>query len=187
MIDPQAWAKKNKKKLTLIIQIATLLFMTLLVGLLFLGAANVVAETTEYTQGRKIAQVETEADKAVIDLIDSQKATEERTDPKTGVKITVRQPIQGKDDMKALIRRISKELGYSRPEWAIAVASCESGLNPKAVGDKGKSWGMWQIHQPSHPDVGQRAFDAEWSTRWSVSHLKAGRDSMWTCARILSK
>jgi hypothetical protein len=108
-------------------------------------------------------------------------------DPKTGVSITPR--VESKDSilMKNLIRGISKEMGYKKPEWAIAIATCESGLNPKAVGDKGKSWGMWQIHQPSHPTVGQKAFDADWSTRWAIEQLKAGRDSMWTCARILSK
>lgn len=38
------------------------------------------------------------------------------------------------------------------PNLALAVAKQESGFNPNAIGDGGKSFGIYQIHSPSHPD-----------------------------------
>lgn len=37
---------------------------------------------------------------------------------------------------------------------AVAAAIGESGGNTQARGDGGASWGLWQIHLPSHPEYG---------------------------------
>jgi hypothetical protein len=70
----------------------------------------------------------------------------------------------------------------------VAVAMCESSLNPNAVGDitLGTSRGIFQIHKPSHPTITDaQAFDPDWSSEWAARHFAAGRQSMWTCARKL--
>jgi hypothetical protein len=36
---------------------------------------------------------------------------------------------------------------------AVAVAMAESRLNTDAIGDGGNSFGLWQIHKPSHPEL----------------------------------
>lgn len=38
---------------------------------------------------------------------------------------------------------------------AVAAAIGESGGNTEARGDGGASWGLWQIHLPSHPEYGK--------------------------------
>ena len=84
------------------------------------------------------------------------------------------------EPIKELIIRISKEYGVS-PTLSLRVAKCESGLNPYAIGDRGYSRGLWQIHKTYHKEVtDQQAFDPEWSTRWALKHIKNGND-LWTC------
>lgn len=73
------------------------------------------------------------------------------------------------------------------PELFLRVANCESQLNPKAHGDKhiGNSYGLWQIHQPSHPEVTyEQATDVEWSTQYAVKLFKQ-RPTAWTCYRLI--
>lgn len=92
-----------------------------------------------------------------------------------------------KEAIKALIMSEAEKAGYQAPLFAIRVAQCESSLNPSAVGDHGQSYGMWQIHLPSHPDITkEQALDPEWSTKWAMEQMAAGRARIWTCARILS-
>jgi len=178
---------RHRKNIILIRQITFLLIVTFIASLLFILSSKVAnADMDKWTT--PVVKAVTKA--PVASQAPSKSKVEDPKpikDPKTGVSITPRVESGNTILMKNLIRGISKEMGYKKPEWAIAIATCESGLNPKAVGDSGKSWGMWQIHQPSHPTVGKKAFDADWSTRWAIERLKAGRDSMWTCARILSK
>ena len=77
--------------------------------------------------------------------------------------------------------------GGVNPDVALAIAKCESGLNPLAVGDGGQSRGLWQIHRPSWPEITDaQAFDPEWSTAWAVEKLKS-RPAHWTCWRILGR
>lgn len=63
---------------------------------------------------------------------------------------------------------------------------CESKLNPSAIGDGGHSYGIAQIHLPSHPKVTKKqALNKAFAIRWTVKQFAAGRASMWTCARVL--
>lgn len=67
----------------------------------------------------------------------------------------------------------------------LKVAICESGLNPNAVGDGGYSYGLWQIHSPSHPTVNKEmAFDVVKSTEWAAEKFKIN-PNIWTCYRKL--
>ena len=49
---------------------------------------------------------------------------------------------------KERIKEIIKETFPEQPQLALAVFSCESGLNPKAVGPT-NDYGLAQIHSPS--------------------------------------
>lgn len=72
----------------------------------------------------------------------------------------------------------------------LAVAKCESGLDANAKGDykngKPTSFGIFQIHLPSHPEVTRaQALDPWFSIEWSAKHFAAGNQNMWTCYRML--
>jgi soluble lytic murein transglycosylase-like protein len=63
----------------------------------------------------------------------------------------------------------------------LAVAKCESSLNPSAVGDGGKSYGLFQIHLPSHPDVSKEdALNQVWASEWAAKKFKKN-PRIWTC------
>lgn len=67
----------------------------------------------------------------------------------------------------------------------LKTAKCESSLRPKAVGDGGKSMGIFQIHLPSHPSVSkEEAFDPYFASDWSAKKFKEN-PRIWTCYRNL--
>ena len=67
------------------------------------------------------------------------------------------------------------------------VIFCESSNNRYAVGDGGKSFGLSQIHSPSHPSVTkEQAFDIDYSINFMAKNISEGRGNMWTCYRILT-
>ena len=77
-----------------------------------------------------------------------------------------------------------------RWEWASvqtvlrAVMRCESRFDPWAVGDKGKSRGLWQIHSGFNPTVAdEEAFGVRSSTRWAVQRILRGEGYKWSCFR----
>lgn len=68
----------------------------------------------------------------------------------------------------------------------IATLNCESGFNSKAVGDNGTSYGVAQIHLPSHPSVSKaEALNPFFAIDWTVQQFKEGKARMWTCYRML--
>ena len=79
-----------------------------------------------------------------------------------------------------------------RWEWASirsvlrAVMRCESRFDPWAVGDKGRSRGLWQIHHGYNPTVSDsEAFGIRSSTRWAVQRILRGEGYKWSCFRRL--
>jgi cell wall-associated NlpC family hydrolase len=50
----------------------------------------------------------------------------------------------GGGDVEGTIRRIAQERGFADPDLLVATARQESGLNPRAVGDRGNSRGIFQ-------------------------------------------
>jgi soluble lytic murein transglycosylase-like protein len=89
-----------------------------------------------------------------------------------------RKKVFAKADLVALARRV----GFRDPELAAAVALAESGGNALAVGDFGRSFGLWQIHTPAHPEYsGQSLFDPDYNARAALAISKQGADwSPWT-------
>lgn len=66
------------------------------------------------------------------------------------------------------------------------VLECESSLNPKAVGDGGNSYGIAQIHLPSHPNISKaEALDAEFSIKFMAENFSKGKAKLWTCYRLI--
>ena len=57
------------------------------------------------------------------------------------------------------------------PKLALAVAKQESGFNPNAIGDGGKSFGLFQIHTPSHPDY-KGGTNVEANIKYGINLLK---------------
>lgn len=70
------------------------------------------------------------------------------------------------------IKLISKE---QEVDWKIIYAICkkESNCNSRSIGDGGNSYGAYQIHMPSHPNISPtKAQDFDWATRWTINRLK---------------
>jgi hypothetical protein len=61
-------------------------------------------------------------------------------------------PTPGGPMTLAELRALAASVGFPDPALAAAVAMAESSGNPFAVGDAGTSFGLWQIHAPSHPE-----------------------------------
>lgn len=90
------------------------------------------------------------------------------------------------------LEQLAMAAGCDDPHVAAAIAMAESGGNPSAIGDNGKSIGLWQIHMPSHreysrdvlmtPDGNASAMSAihavagwrPWSTWWADPKQKLG-------------
>lgn len=73
-------------------------------------------------------------------------------------------------DMQSMIFGIAKEEGVD-PALALSIAQIESGFNPNAVGDNGNSFGLFQIHRPSHPDY-KGETDPEANARYGIRLFK---------------
>ena len=62
------------------------------------------------------------------------------------------------------------------------IAKCESKFNPLAIGDNGNSYGVFQIHLPSHPYITkEQAINPAWNANWAISQMSLGKFSMWSC------
>lgn len=81
-----------------------------------------------------------------------------------------------------------KEVFGKYADQAIEIAKCESSLNPSAVGDGGRSIGLFQIHKGWQRIENDRfLFDLDLNTR--IAH-KIFTDSgsswkLWSCSRII--
>jgi len=80
-----------------------------------------------------------------------------------------------------MIRRVAAEYGVPA-ELALAVAQQESGFNPRAVGDNGNSFGLFQLNRngllKSSGLSQQQALDAETNARAGIRNLAAVARSM---------
>lgn len=83
---------------------------------------------------------------------------------------TSTRPSMSRQDVQSMIVNIAQQEGVD-PSLALAVAQQESGFNPSAVGDNGKSFGLFQIHSPSHPDY-KGGTDPEANARYGIRYLK---------------
>lgn len=87
--------------------------------------------------------------------------------------------------VQQIIEHFAKQYNVSS-ERIINTLKCESSLNPNAIGDKGKSFGIAQIHIPSHPKVSiEQAKDPVFSAEFTAKEFSRGNAKIWTCYRIL--
>lgn len=105
---------------------------------------------------------------------------------------------------------LSSELGATYSEQQIAelvsAYSIKYGVNPTKVletircesrfknvqssivsnGIREDSWGLVQIHLPSHPTISkQQALQPEFALQWMVKQFSLGKASQWSCYRSL--
>jgi len=84
------------------------------------------------------------------------------------------------------IRKIAKEEGID-PELAVAVAECESKLDPTALHinpDGSRDRGLYQWNDKYHPEISDDvAFDIEKSTRAFCKAVKEGHLSWWNATK----
>lgn len=68
----------------------------------------------------------------------------------------------------------------------IAVARCESGLNPLAVGDHGRALGLMQVRVDYNPGLAARydlfTYDGALAAAWEL-YVERGSFAAWSCAR----
>lgn len=63
---------------------------------------------------------------------------------------------------------------------------CESKLRAGAVGDGGNSYGVAQIHLPSHPTITkEQALDPLFAIDWTAQQFAKGKQKMWSCYKTL--
>lgn len=94
--------------------------------------------------------------------------------PKDGARFTLEE-----------LRAFAAELGFPDPALAAAVAMAESGGFASALGDNGKSVGLWQINTPSHPSYdAQSLLEPSYNGQAALSISKQGSDwNPWTTFR----
>jgi hypothetical protein len=80
------------------------------------------------------------------------------------------------------LRALAASVGFPDPNMAAAIAMAESSGNPFAVGDAGTSFGLWQIHAPSHPEFDKsQLLSATFNAHAALLVSKSGTDwSPWS-------
>ena len=88
-------------------------------------------------------------------------------------------------EVKDLVDYYADKHGLSR-QVLHKVVNCESSYNYKAVGDGGKSFGLSQIHKPSHPTITyEESTNPNFALDFMASNISKGKGKMWTCWRKL--
>lgn len=104
-------------------------------------------------------------------------------------------PIYAQTLATSLISKYSDQYGVSRSVMH-KVLLCESGLQsiqskiPNKNGPNGRenSWGIAQIHLPSHPGITRKqAMDPDFAIKWTAKQFALGNQRMWSCYVSLSK
>lgn len=141
-------------------------------------AKNIAEGATKEVQRRSEQERQNKTSKAVnpssvqkkassSPIQDRAKAMQSAT---TNQAVSTVRPSMSRQDVQSMIVNIAQQEGVD-PSLALAVAQQESGFNPSAVGDGGKSFGLFQIHQPSHPDY-KGGTDPEANARYGIRYLK---------------
>ena len=89
------------------------------------------------------------------------------------------------EEVKSMVDYYADKYGVSR-QLMQKVVNCESSYNYKAVGDGGKSFGLSQIHKPSHPTITyEESTNPDFALDFMASNISKGKGNMWTCYRKL--
>jgi len=95
--------------------------------------------------------------------------------PQEEVELTIPEKI----DFYASKYQVSKEVMNT-------VVKCESNYKPDAVGDRGNSFGLSQIHLPSWGGqiTKEEALDPDFALEFMAEKLSKGKGNLWTCYRM---
>ena len=89
------------------------------------------------------------------------------------------------EEVKSMVDYYADKYSVSRNTMH-KVVNCESSYNYKAVGDGGKSFGLSQIHKPSHPSITyEESTNPDFALDFMASNISNGKGNMWTCYRKL--
>lgn len=89
------------------------------------------------------------------------------------------------EEVKSMVDYYADKYGVSR-QLMQKVVNCESSYNYKAVGDGGKSFGLSQIHKPSHPSITyEESTNPDFALDFMASNISKGKGNMWTCWKQL--
>jgi hypothetical protein len=177
--SPDSWGLRKYTKGT---NWKRLLYLTALfifgLSIIFMALGSQAAsKEPEIQLAPKIAQVEEIEPEPIIAQEPPQTPPERKIEPLA----------KSYTEMETMIIEEMTSAGYAAPLFALKVAKCESGLNPNAVGDGGKSFGLWQWHLPSHPTMTkEQALDPIYSTQRAAQYFAAGKAHLWTCSRIIT-
>lgn len=130
-----------------------------------LGAQEVKRRSEQVKKETAKANQQTKPKNNVSSTPIQDRAKQRANTPTTGVKA-----VSNKQDIQSMIVRIAQEEGVD-PALALSIAQIESGFNPNAIGDNGKSQGLFQIYGPAHPDY-KGGTDPEANTRYGLRLFK---------------
>lgn len=100
-------------------------------------------------------------------------------------KVQAEEIVWTKESLKDFAATVAKDNGLHVPRF-LATIRCESVWNPNAVGDGGKSFGLVQIHLPSHPNVSkEEALNPVFAINFMAEMWKNDRAYLWSCWRKL--
>lgn len=85
--------------------------------------------------------------------------------------------------IKQEIDTVAEEYGVS-PKVMHKIIKCESGYNPKALGDGGKSRGLVQIHSDYHDVSDEEAYDPKFAIEFLAKALREGKGNLWSCYKM---
>ena len=95
--------------------------------------------------------------------------------------------------VKLLVYSKGTHLSAEKLDQIIETIRCESGFvaQQSKVVNKGvreDSWGIAQIHLPSHPKVSrEQAMDIDFATQFIVDKFTEGKEEWWSCWKTLYK
>lgn len=79
---------------------------------------------------------------------------------------------------EAAIRRVAREEGVPA-RVLLGMAWVESRMRPRAVGDNGRSHGLFQIRVALHGVPIAKARDPGWAARWTARRIKSWKRGVW--------
>ena len=81
------------------------------------------------------------------------------------------------------------KVNFEWPDYLLRLSYCESRQREFATNmNRGHSLdrGVFQINKYYHPEVlDECAFSVECSARWTMEQIRAGRQSMWVCDKLI--
>jgi len=103
-------------------------------------------------------------------------------EPQIDAPASVQMPLEQTKILEWWISFYAKQYGVSEAILR-EIVKCESGWDITAEGDDGYSWGLVQIHLPSHPYITkQQALDPKFSAEFIAKEFSKGNAwKWWSC------